>query len=185
MATATATQTNEDVFQQAIGAWESAVNSGVKMQEEYATWLRQMCCNTDALSEWYNKGQAMAGETIAKAQENIDEAVQLMNQQAETSRRLIQKALESKQNEGAAADARMRVADWWETALDAMRTNSQAILKANSRMLTTWSELTRKVNVEAAETMENLAKKTEEQAEKMAKAASDRVKEMVKHASGE
>ncbi len=91
MATVSATQNGEDVFRQAIGAWESAVDSGVRMQEEYAAWLRQMCCNSESLSEWYHKGQALAGESIVKAQENIDEAVQLMNQQAEASMKLIQK----------------------------------------------------------------------------------------------
>jgi len=104
---------------------------------------------------------------------------------AEASMKLIQKALDVRQNEGATSDARLRFADWWETALDAMRTNSQAILKANSHMLTTWSELARKVNVEAADTMADLARKTEEQAEKMARAATERVKEMVQHATGE
>jgi hypothetical protein len=52
-------------------------------------------------------------------------------------------------------------------------------------MLSTWSDLARKVNVEAAETMAGLAQKTEEQAEKMARSASEHVREMVKHASGE
>jgi predicted RNase H-like HicB family nuclease len=185
MATATSKQNGSDLFRQAIGAWESAINSGVKMQEECATWLRQMCCNSEALSEWYNKGQAIAGETIVKAQENLDEAVRLMNQQAESSMRLVQKALDARQNEETTSDARMRFADWWETALEAMRTNSQAILKANSRMLTTWSELARKVNSEAADTMKTLAQKTEEQAEKMAKASAEHVKEAMKQATGE
>jgi hypothetical protein len=185
MATATATQNGEDVVRQAIGAWESAVDSGVKMQEEYAAWLRQMCCNSETLSEWYNKGQALAGETIVKAQQNIDEAVRLMNQQAEASMKLIQKALDVRQNDHVTSDARLRFADWWETALEAMRSNSHAILKANSHMLSTWSDLARKVNVDAAETMADLAQKTEEQAEKMARSASERVREMVKQASGE
>jgi hypothetical protein len=187
MATASATskQNGEDVFRQAIGAWESAVDSGVKMQEEYAAWLRQMCSNSESLSEWYHKGQALAGETIVKAQENIDEAVQLMNQQAEASMKLIQKALDIRQNDASTSDARLRFNDWWDTALEAMRNNSQAILKANSHMLSTWSDLARRVNSEAADTMAVLAKKTEEQAEKIAKATAERVKEMVKQASGE
>lgn len=185
MATVTTPQNGEDVLRQAIGAWESAVDSGVRMQEEYAAWLRQMCSNSESLSQWYHKGQALAGETIVKAQQNIDEAVQLMNQQAEASMKLIQKALDIQQTETPTSDARLRFNEWWDTALDAMRTNSQAILKANSHMLNTWSDLARKVNVEAADTMAVLAKKTEEQAEKMAKATTERVKEMMKKASGE
>ena len=39
---ATSTASGNDLFQQAICAWESAVASGVKMQEESAGWLREM-----------------------------------------------------------------------------------------------------------------------------------------------
>jgi hypothetical protein len=181
---ATATQTSDDLFRQAIGAWESAVESGVKMQEQSAKWVREMLGNSDSLTEWYNKGQAVAGETIAKTQESVDEAIRVMNQQAESSVRLMQKALDARQDNGS-ADARKRFAEWWETALDSMRTNSQAILKANSRILTTWSELARKVNSDTADTMSHLAEKTAEQAEKMTKSAAEHVKEMVKQASRE
>jgi hypothetical protein len=179
---ATATQNSDDLFRQAIGAWESAVESGVKMQEESAKWVREMLGNSDSLTEWYNKGQAVAGETIAKTQESIDEAIRVINQQAESSVRLMQKALDARQND-AAADAKKRLAEWWETAMDSMRTNSQAILKANSRILTTWSELARKVNCDVADTVSHLAEKTAEHAETVTKSATEHVKEMVKQAS--
>ena len=65
---ATSTQNSDDLFRQAICAWESAVASGVKMQEESAKALREMFSNSSSLSEWYNKGQAVAGETIVKTQ---------------------------------------------------------------------------------------------------------------------
>jgi hypothetical protein len=180
---ATSTHSNDDLFRQAICAWESAVASGVKMQEESAKTLREMFSNSSSLSEWYNKGQAVAGETIAKTQENIDEAIRVINQQAESSVRLIQKALEARQSEPG-ADARMRFAEWWEAAMDAMQANSQALLKANSRILSTWSELARKINGDTVDAMSHLADKTAEQAEKMTQSASERVKEMVKQAAG-
>ena len=97
--TQTATQNGEDLFRQAIGAWESAVDSGVKMQEEYASGCGRCAATRTRSVEWYNKGQAMAGETIVKAQENIDEAMRVINQQAESSVRLMQKALDARQSE--------------------------------------------------------------------------------------
>jgi predicted RNase H-like HicB family nuclease len=181
---ATATQSGEDLFRQAISAWESAVESGVKMQEESAKWLREMCCNSNSLTEWYNKGQTMAGETIAKVQENIDEAIRVINQQAESSVRLIQKALDGRQSESP-ADAKARLAEWWGLATESMRMNSQAVLKANSHMLATWSELAQAINSQTADTVSHAAQKAAQHAETMAQAASEHVKEMVKHASGE
>jgi hypothetical protein len=180
---ATATQSGDDLFRQAIGAWESAVESGVKMQEESAKWVREMFCNSNSLSEWYSKGQTVAGEAIVKAQENIDEAIRVINQQAESSVRLIQKALDARQSD-TASDARVRFTEWWEAAMESMRTNSQAMLKANSHLLTTWSEMARKINGDAADAMSHLAQKTAEQADKMAQSATEHVKEMVKQTSG-
>src|SRR5580700_448088 len=85
---------SDDLFRQAMRAWETAAEAGVKMQEECAKWVRQMYCESSTLSDWYEKGQKVMGEAIAKSQENVDEAIQLMNQQAEASLKLVQKALE-------------------------------------------------------------------------------------------
>ena len=95
----------------------------------------------------------------------------------------MQKAIEARQSE-ATPDARARLADWWETAMEAMRTNSQALLKANSHVLTAWSELARKINSDAADAVSQVAQKTAEQAEKMTKSATEHMAEMAKHASG-
>ena len=63
--------------------------------------------------------------------------------------------------------------------------NSQAMLKANSHVLTTWSELSRKISGESADTMSHIAQKAAEHAEKMAKSASEHVEQMVKQVSGQ
>jgi len=172
---------SDELFSQAIKAWETAAEAGVKMHEECAKWVRQMFCESSTLSDWYEKGQKVMSDAIAKSQENVDEAIRLMNQQAEASLKLIQKALEVRDAESP-ADAPKKLTDWWQAALEAMRINNQAVLKANSRILNTWSDMARKVNGEAADTMADLAKKTSEQAEKFTKASADRFKEMAKQA---
>ena len=179
----TSSPKSDDLFRQAMRAWETAAEAGVKMQEECAKWVRQMFCESSTLNDWYEKGQKVMSEAIAKSQENVDEAIRLMNQQAEASLKLIQKALEVRDAESP-ADGPKKLTDWWQAALETMRINNQAVLKANSRILSTWSEMARKVNGEAADTMADLAKKTSEQAEQMAKASVDRFKEMASQASG-
>ena len=180
---AMAPHTSDDLFRQAVHAWESAVESGVKMQEEYTKWLRQTCCESGAIKDWYSNTQSAAGETVAKVQENIDEAVRVVNQQTESSIRLVQKAMEARQTEtGSAAQAKLT--EWWEAALETARSNTQAVLTANKRMLSTWSEMARKFNGDAADTMANLAKKSAEQAEQFGRRTTEQVKEMVRQASG-
>ncbi len=174
---------SEDLFNQATRAWATAAEAGVKMQEECAKWVRQMYCESSTLSDWYEKGQKVMNEAIAKSQENVDEAIRLMNQQAEASLKLVQKALEVRDAESP-SDGPKKLTDWWQAALETMRLNNQAVLKANSRILNTWSEMARKVNGEAADTMANLAKKTSEQAEQIAKASVDRFKDVANQAAG-
>lgn len=174
---------SDDLFRQAMKAWETAAEAGVKMQEECAKWVREMFCESSSLSNWLENGQKAMNEAVAKSQENVDEAISLMNQQAEASLKLIQKALEVRAGESP-SDAPKKLTDWWQAALETMRINNQAVLKANSRILSTWSEMARKVNGDAADTMANMAKKTSEQAEHMVKTSADRYKEMVSQAAG-
>lgn len=176
-------QTSDEIFRQGIHAWETALDAGVKMQEEGSKWLRQMFAEAGSLNEWYNKSQTTASEVIARSQENIDEAIQLINQNAESSVKLIQKVLDTRQSE-TSADARARLTEWWEAAMDAMLANSQAALQANSRILATWSTLAKKVNGEVADKMAEMAKKAADQADKMARSAAEHVKEMAAQTTG-
>src|SRR3974377_2459103 len=147
---------SEDLFRQAMRAWETAAEAGVKMQEECAKWVRQMFCESSTISDWYEKGQKMRSDAIARSQENVDEAIRLMNQQAEASLKLVQKALEVRDAEPT-GDGPSKRAGGGEAALDTMRINNQAVLKATSRILSTWSDMARKVNGDAANTMADLA----------------------------
>jgi hypothetical protein len=174
---------SDDLFRQAMKAWATAAEAGVKMQEECASWVRQMFCESSALSDWCDNGQKLMAEAIAQSQENVNEAIGLMNQQAEASLKLVQRALEVRDDE-TVADGPKKLTDWWQAALETMRINNQAVLKVNSRILSTWSEMARKVNGDAADTMADLAKKTSQQAERLAKASVERFKEMAAHASG-
>jgi len=175
---------SDDLFRQATRAWQTAAEAGVKMQEECAQWVRQIFCETSTLTDWYEKGQKLMSEAIAKSQENVNEAIGLMNQQAEASLNLLHKALEVRDAEPA-SQGPSNLVGWWQSALDTMRVNNQAMLKANSRILSTWSEMARKVNGDAADTMADLAKKTSEQAERIAKVSIDRFQEAAKQTAGE
>ena len=173
---------SEDLFSQAIKAWQTSAEAGVKMQVECAHWVRDLFCESSMLTDWYEKGQKTMHEAIARSQQNVDEAIRLMNQQAEASLKLIKSALDARDAE-ADSEGPKKLSDWWQASLDTMRTNSQEMLKANSRILSFWSELARKVNGDAANTMADLAKRTSDQAERIAKASVERFHEMAQQAS--
>jgi hypothetical protein len=179
----TSTQGTDEVVRQGIRAWETAIDAGVKMHEEGSKWLRQMFSEAGSLNDWYDKSQTAASDIMAKAQENVDETIRLVNQNAEASVKLIQKLLDARQSDSN-SDAQARLVEWWEAALDAMLMNTQAGLQANGRILTAWSELAKRVNGDVADKLADLAKRTAEQADKMARSAAERVKEMAAHVPG-
>jgi len=174
---------SDELFRQAMRAWETAAEAGVKMHEECAKWVRQMFCESSTFNDWYETGQNVMSGAIAKSQENVDEAIRLMNQQAEASLKFIHEALEVR-NAESPADGPKKLTGWWQAAVETMRINNQAVLKANSRILNTWSEMARKVNGDAADTMADMAKKTSEQAEQFTNAATDRFKDLASQGSG-
>ncbi len=180
---ATATQSGEHLFRRAMDAWESALESGVKLQEESTRWLRETLCNSHTLSEWQHKAQTGTAEAIAKARESLDEGVRVMNQQAEASVRLVQKALDAPRN-GSPADAPAKVAEWWQMAAESLCANTEAVLKANSSMLTAWLELLRKLSDEAGESLSHWAQTSAEQVERMVASAAANAKDMARQPAG-
>jgi hypothetical protein len=176
----TATRNGDDLFRQAICAWESALESGETMREESAKWLQDLYSHAQPVSQWYEKAQAMADEATAKAYKNMDEAMRAINQQAELTVKLYYKALETRQGNDD-ADTNARLAEWWDMAMESIRMNSQAVLKANSFILAAWCELAHKVNNDATDAVSELSLKTAEQAEKMANAAAVNLENMLKH----
>jgi hypothetical protein len=176
-------QIHDEFLRQGIRAWESAVEASAKMHEEGNKWLRQVFSEAGSVNEWYNKSQTVASDVVTKTQENVDEAIRLINQNAESTVRLIQKVLDARQTE-TSSEARARLADWWETAMETMLMNTQAVLQANSRILTAWTDVAKRVNGDVAEKMAEVAKKTAEQADKMARSATQRMREMAAQTSG-
>jgi polyhydroxyalkanoate synthesis regulator protein len=139
----TTTGANE-LFNQAVETFETAIRTGVKMQEEYARWFAHMLSDVGSPQEWQSKGQTIISESMQMAQKNFDEAIRMMNENTRTGLELMQQAFETRQA-GSTSDAQARTREIWETALGALRNNTEAVVQANSRMLETWAELAKKL----------------------------------------
>lgn len=142
--------TVSDLFRQAVETYQSALKTGFKLQEEASQAVSDMLRNWSCPSEWQKKTQLLVSESIAMAQKNMEEAIRLMNQSSTAIMSMLQKTLETPQQvTPASADAKNY--EWWESAMGTMRTNTEAVLQANARMLDSWTELAKKVNSNAAE----------------------------------
>lgn len=140
----TTTERANELFSQAIETFETAIKTGVRMQEEYTRWFTDMLGDLGSPQEWQTKSQAIINESIQMAQRNVDEAIRMMNQNTKTAMELTQRAFEARQV-GSASDAQAKTREIWETALGALRTNTEAVVQANSRMLESWTELAKRL----------------------------------------
>ena len=83
-----------DLFRQAVETFQSAIKTGVKIQEESARRFTEMFRDFGSPMEWQKNAQAMVNEAITAAQRNIDESIRLMNHNAQMAMSLLEKAFE-------------------------------------------------------------------------------------------
>ncbi len=109
--------TSDDLFHQAMQAFEAAlqaamksqeecacdsgpqfhilrVQAGVKRQGERANWATPIFCESSTLTDWLEKGQKAVSETIAKIEENLVEAIE---QFAKAILKPVQKAMKARE----------------------------------------------------------------------------------------
>jgi len=190
MAQANSTSTIPDaseLFGQASRAFEAALKQGIKIQEESAKWMTDMMSDFGSPKKWQERTQAVMEEAVAAAQKNVDEAIRLMNQNAQTSIDLMQKAMEARQSESA-ADAQTTMREWWESLMGAMRTNTQAVLQANNRLVESWAGIARKMDGgmfgQMAERMADQAKRMGESAMRAGEEAAKTTEKAAEQVSG-
>jgi hypothetical protein len=149
-----------EIMAQASRAMDAAVKATVKLQQQSANWLTEVLNDLGSPQKWQSKTCSMVDDAVAITQKNLDEIVGVMNQNAKTSVDLYQKAMEIR-GKASPADAQAAAREWWESALGALRNNTQTMLQANGRILESWGELAKKFNGRAVDLAESAAREAE------------------------
>ncbi len=131
------------LFDQAIETFETAVKTGVKVQEEATKCCTDMVSEWGTPQQWQEKAQQFMVELIPAAQQNVDQAVASMNDNAKTSMELLKKSMETFQGESF-DDMQGKTRELYEAMLEAMRKNAQTMVQTNTRILESFSELAKK-----------------------------------------
>lgn len=154
---ATNNQAASELFGQATRSFESAIQTGLKVQEDSVRFMTDMLNDIGSPQKWQQKTQAVMNEIVNSSQKNMDEAVQVMNENAKTSMDLLQKAFQARPADS--NEAQSRTLELWESTLGILRRNSEAVLRANTRLVETWTEMAKKVNGEQMERMAEMAQR--------------------------
>jgi hypothetical protein len=127
-----------DLFKQAVETFQTAVRTGVKLQEESTRRFTTLLRDFGSPLEWQKNAQQMMSESIEATQKGIEESIRMVNQNAQTAMAMMQKAFETQPTNGA---PEVKPEEIWDTALGALRSNAQVVLEANSRLVESWTQL--------------------------------------------
>ena len=154
-----------ELFNQAIETFDSALKTGVRIQEEATRWWTDMLRETDSLQELQHRAQSMTMEALPSTQKNADQYMQLLDKSYHASLELMNRAFQATQS-GSLTDTQHRLQEFWESTFAAMRTNAQAMVQLNSRTMETWSEMARRETSETWSATKETAKETAREAER-------------------
>jgi len=128
------------VFDDAVKAFESAFQAGLKIHEEGTRWMQGWCEQRLGPEEMQKKTRAVAGDMLESVRKNMEDASQVLSDNAKESMEMLQKALDAARSESL-PDAQAQVSQMWESSLTTLRKNAQAMMQANTRTLETWKKV--------------------------------------------
>ncbi len=125
------------MFEEAVKSFDTAVRSGVKIQQDLTKVWTDALAKIDPMSGIDARTQALLEEAVPTAQKSVEECLKLIDKASQTSLDLLKKAMTA----GAVQslpEAKARTQEMWEASLAALRSNAQAMVDANSRVLDAW-----------------------------------------------
>jgi hypothetical protein len=138
-----------EMFTQAAQMFQSAMEAGIKIQEESTKSFTEMINRLGSPQQWQQQAQAAMEQTMAAVHQNVDEAIKLMNENTRTSLELLEKAFSAQQST-ASGDGQTRTREIWETAIGSLRRNTEVIMQANNRLLESWKAVAEMIRQQEA-----------------------------------
>ena len=137
------TQTNRagEMFEDAMSTFNDAVRSGVKFQEEVGKWWSAALEQNNPFDDLQKKSKAIFSEAIPAAQKNAEEWLKLIEQNHKRSLALLKRACEAEATDP--VSLRAKTQELWESSLELVRDNAQAIAQTNVKMMEVWAGVLR------------------------------------------
>ncbi len=90
----TANSKSGDLFQQAMESFETALRAGMKLQEESMQRCVEILRDVGSPLEWERTVPAKVTKAIAAMQQNVDQSIRFMNENAQQTVNLMEMALQ-------------------------------------------------------------------------------------------
>jgi hypothetical protein len=133
-----------DSLDQAMRSFQDGVQAALKVQQEALKGL-QDTFGAATLPVWQKEAQAAVREIVSTAGKNAEDALQTAEQNLKTGMELWQKTVEV-QSDKPQPSVQEKALGFWQGMLGVVCTNTEAMLRLNSRTVETWMELGRLAN---------------------------------------
>jgi len=134
------------VFDQAMQTYGEAIKAGVRAQEQIAAyWTDAIGRAIPATAEFQRKSKAFVSESAPAAQRNTEDMLKFLEQNYRRSVELVKRAYETG-TAAATGEFQSRLQSLWESSVELLKDNAQAVAQTNLRVLDLWADLLRHNN---------------------------------------
>lgn len=130
-------QVMSELVDQAVGCFDAALKTGVKLQEDASKWWSEMLNEAGSIQDWQKKMASCVTDAIPTAQKNAEECLHMIDQNTRNSMELLKRSFDACQSESI-ADAQGKIQELWAASLTALRQNAQAMVQTNARAMESW-----------------------------------------------
>jgi hypothetical protein len=138
-----------EVFDQALKNYEQTLRTGLKLQEDAGRWWTNLLNQSTSVHDWQKRVTAATSEVIEPTQKRMEEYLGLIEKNNRANVELLKQALQAAQTTGP-SECQAKWVDFWQSSLNSVQTNAQAIAQINSKMMGSWISFVKKNTVESA-----------------------------------
>jgi ribosomal 50S subunit-associated protein YjgA (DUF615 family) len=133
-ATAAKSEAIGEFFQEAMCTYETALKSGIQLQEESVNLWKELLTKLGSPEEFQPKLESMRAHALPEARRRMEEFVETFNRTSNQTIDLFEKTLGVYQATSV-PDAQRRVQDLIESSLTALRVNAHSALNTNIKII--------------------------------------------------
>ena len=137
---ASPSETINEIFHQAMGSYEKALKSGIRLHEESVNLWKDLLSKLGSPEAFQAKLESISADVFPNARKRMEEFIETFNRTSNQSMDLFNKTL-SVYQATSVADVQPKVQDLIESSLATLRTNVQTVLDTNAKIMTSWVEL--------------------------------------------
>lgn len=141
----TPSETVNELFQEAMKNYESALKSGIELQEESVNLWKSLLTKLGSPDEFQAKLESMSADIFPTARKRMEEFIDQFSRSSSQTLDLLEKSLSVYQAKSI-PDAQRRMQDLMESSLAALRANVQTALNTNAQIMSSWKDLVDRIN---------------------------------------